>query len=82
MKFKGNPRGSLPAPVNQPFRFAQKIIEWRTSTVGQVIAKIQKAVDELYGKYDAYLSYVEKFYTENETVDGCMEYTRYIDSKV
>ena len=82
LSFKGNPRGSLPAPVNKPFRFAQKIIEWRTSTVGQVIAKIQKAVDELYGKYDSYLSYVEKFYTENETVDGCTKYADYIVSKV
>ena len=43
-----------------------------------VVNDIDKAVCELYKKYEAYLDYVIKFWREHKSVDGCKYYDDFI----
>lgn len=46
--------------------------------LGDVVKDIDKAVCELYEKYEAYLDYVIKFWREHKSVDGCKYYDDFI----
>ena len=46
--------------------------------IGDVVKDIDKAVCELYDRYEAYLDYVIKFWREHKSVDGCKYYDDFI----
>lgn len=60
------------------YRFATIGIPWKGRTLDDIVNEIKKAVDTLYRKYDAYLNYVEGYYTGKSNLNGCKSYTDFI----
>ena len=60
--------------TSESFRFATIEIAWKGRTLDDVVNDIKNAVDTLYRKYDAYLNYVEGFYSGKGKIVGCKSY--------
>lgn len=64
--------------TNNSYRFATIEIAWKGRMLDDVVNDIKKAVDILYRKYDAYLNYVEGFYSGKGEIAGCKSYTDFM----
>lgn len=60
------------------YRFATIEIMWKGRTPDDIVNDINKAVDTLYRKYDAYLNYVEGYYSGKGDLVGCKSYADFI----
>ena len=63
------------------YGFASQKIIWRNRRLGEVLGDIKAAVDGLYQKYDEYLGYVEEYYANKESLEGCMPYIAFMREK-
>ena len=70
VRLKTSPDGS--------YRFATIEITWKGRTLDDIVNDIKKAVDTLYRKYDAYLNYVEGYYSGKGSLVGCKSYTDFM----
>lgn len=60
------------------YRFATIEITWKGRTLDDIVNDIKKAVDTLYRKYDAYLNYVEGYYSGKGDLVRCKSYTDFM----
>ena len=60
------------------YRFASIGITWNGRTLDDVVNDIKKAVDTLYRKYDAYLNFVEGYYSGKGNLDNCRYYVDFM----
>ena len=72
-QFEWEPKGSHGA-----YRFATKSITWQGRAFDDIVSDIKKAIDDLYRKYDAYLNYVEGFYSGKCGMEGCKSYADFV----
>ena len=64
--------------TQKSYRFATIEISWKGRTLDDIVNDINKAVDTLYRKYDAYLNYVEGYYAGKGNLDGCKSYANFM----
>ncbi|MBR4654554.1 MAG: hypothetical protein IKO72_14435 [Kiritimatiellae bacterium] len=63
--------------VNRAYRFATTQIACDRS-FDAILKEIKNAVNALYKDYDAYLAYVEKYYTTKQTLKSCQGYSDFM----
>lgn len=68
----------LKTSTNGSYRFGTIEITWKGRTLDDIVNDIKKAVDTLYRKYDAYLNYVEGYYSGKGDLGGCKSYTDFM----
>lgn len=66
---------------SKAYRFASQVIPWRNQCLDKVLKLIKAAVDGLYQKYDEYLGYVEEYYANKGSLEGCMSYDAFMREK-
>ena len=77
-QFEGCHLLQIKSKTNGSYRFATIRISWEGCTLDVVVNDIKKAVDTLYRRYDAYLNYVEGYYSGKGGIEGCKSYTDFM----